>query len=71
VDKNAFKGYADPTTSASEAGAWEVGVNWYLNRNIRINTSYSKTTFEGGTGPKATVTKQPEELLFTRLQLSF
>ncbi len=71
VDKNAFKGYADPTTSASEAGAWSVGVNWYLNRNIRVNASYSKTTFEGGNGPKATVSKQPEEVFFTRVQLSF
>jgi phosphate-selective porin OprO and OprP len=71
VDKKAFSGYADPTTSASEADAWAVGLNWYLNRNIRINTSYSRTTFEGGTGPKATVTKQPEEVIFTRVQLSF
>ncbi len=71
VDKKAFKGYADPTTSASEAGAWAVGLNWYLNRNIRVNASYAKTTFEGGNGPKATVTKQPEEVFFTRVQLSF
>jgi phosphate-selective porin OprO and OprP len=71
VDKKAFSGFADPTTSAQQAGAWSVGLNWYLNRNIRINTSYSMTTFEGGNGPKATVTKQPEEVLFTRFQLSF
>jgi phosphate-selective porin OprO and OprP len=71
VDKKAFHGFADPTTSASQADAWAVGLNWYLNRNIRINTSFAKTTFEGGNGPKATVTKQPEEVFFTRLQLSF
>jgi phosphate-selective porin OprO and OprP len=71
VDKKAFAGYADPNTSAREADAWGVGVNWYLNRNVRVNTSFSHTTFEGGNGPKATVTKQPEEVLFTRLQLVF
>lgn len=71
VDKKAFSGYADPGTSASEADSWAVGLNWYLNRNLRINTSFSKTTFEGGNGSKATVTKQPEEVLFTRVQLSF
>jgi phosphate-selective porin OprO/OprP len=71
VDQKAFSGYADPTTSASQAGAWSVGLNWYLNNNLRINTSFSETTFEGGSGPKATVTKQPEEVLFTRVQLSF
>jgi len=71
VDKKAFKGFADSGTSASEAGAWAIGLNWYLNSNIRVNTSFSRTTFEGGNGAKATVTKQPEEVLFTRLQLSF
>jgi phosphate-selective porin OprO/OprP len=71
VDKKAFSGFADPGTSASEASAWSVGLNWYLNKNLRINTSFSRTTFEGGNGSKATVTKQPEEVLFTRVQLSF
>jgi phosphate-selective porin OprO/OprP len=71
VDKKAFKGFADSGTSALEAGAWAIGLNWYLNSNIRVNTSFSRTTFEGGNGAKATVTKQPEKLLFTRLQLSF
>lgn len=71
IDKKAFAGYADPTTSAHEAEAWAVGLNWYLTRNVRVNTSFSRTTFEGGSGPKATVTKQPEEVLFTRLQLVF
>jgi phosphate-selective porin OprO/OprP len=71
VDKNTFHGYADPTTAASEASAWAVGLNWYLNHNIRINASFSRTTFEGGNGPKATVTKQPEEVFFTRMQLVF
>jgi len=44
-------------------------VNWYLNKNIRVNTSFSRTTFIGGA--TGTVTKQPEEVLFTRAQLSF
>jgi len=71
IDKNTFDGYANSTTSASEADVWAVGLNWYLNNNLRVNASFSKTTFEGGNGSKATVTKQPEEVFFTRLQLSF
>lgn len=71
IDKNAFGNYASAATSADEASAWSVGLNWYLNHNIRINASYSSTTFEGGTGKGATVTKQPEEVFFTRLQLLF
>ncbi len=71
IDNAAFNGFADPTTSASEAKAWSVGLNWWLNRNIRVEASYSHTSFEGGSGPKATVTKQPEEVFFTRVQLAF
>jgi len=71
IDKNTFHGFADGTTSASEAKAFSLGVNWYLNRNVRVETSYSHTSFDGGTGAKATVTKQPEEVFFTRVQLSF
>jgi phosphate-selective porin OprO/OprP len=48
-----------------------VGLNWYLNRDIRVNTSFSRTRFDGGTGAKATVTRQPENVFFTRMQLAF
>ncbi|HWD20157.1 MAG TPA: porin, partial [Verrucomicrobiae bacterium] len=71
IDKATFKGFADAATSASEAKAWSVGLNWYLNRNVRVDASYSHTSFEGGLGAKATVTKQPEEIFFTRVQLAF
>ena len=72
VDNKAFPIYANPATSASEAEAWAVGLNWYLNKNIRVNTSYSRTTFDGHiNGAQATVVRQPEEVVFTRLQLSF
>jgi phosphate-selective porin OprO/OprP len=71
IDNKTFHGFADGTTSASEAQGWSVGLNWYLNRNVRVDASYSHTTFEGGTGSKATVTKQPEEVFFTRVQLAF
>ena len=69
VDDGAFPNYASAATSASQAFAWAVGLNWYLNANVRANLSFSRTTFNGGsTGP---VTKQPEDVLFTRVQLAF
>lgn len=71
VDKKAFNGFADSGTSASKATEWSAGVNWYLNRNLRVNASFSETRFQGGNGAKATVTKQHEEVFFTRMQLSF
>ena len=54
VDKAAFPNFANPATSASAAHAWAVGLNWYLNKNIRVNASYSRTTFTGGGTTAAT-----------------
>lgn len=71
VDEAAFPVFANPNTSASAAYAWSAGVNWYLNRNVRVNASFSRTTFDGGNGPGAGVTKQPENAIFTRVQLAF
>jgi len=71
VDNGAFPVFANPDTSASKAQAWSAGLNWYLNRNIRFDASFSHTWFDGGTGTGATVTKQPENVLFTRIQLGF
>ncbi|HZT23450.1 MAG TPA: hypothetical protein VFB55_11130 [Verrucomicrobiae bacterium] len=67
----AFPVYANPNTSAAAARAWAIGLNWWLNKNVRVMTSFSRTTFTGGNGAGATVTRQPEEVFFTRLQLSF
>jgi phosphate-selective porin OprO and OprP len=71
VDAAAFPVFANPATSASAADAWSVGLNWWLNKNVRVMTSFSRTTFTDGNGTGATVTRQPENVLFTRLQLAF
>jgi len=72
IDNKSFPTFANPAVAASEAQAWSVGLNWYLNKNIRANVSYSRTTFDGKINPAAaTVTRQPEEVVFTRLQLAF
>jgi phosphate-selective porin OprO and OprP len=70
IDDAAFPTFAT-AGSASEAKAWSVGLNWYLNRDIRANLSFSRTTFAGGVGAPSAVTKQPENAIFTRIQLAF
>ncbi|MGO9587092.1 MAG: porin [Limisphaerales bacterium] len=75
IDNAAFPTFANLATSASAAQAWSAGLNWFLNRNIRVNASFSHTTFTGGGGAGTTasaiVTRQPENIFFTRIQLSF
>jgi len=79
IDNGAFPYFANPAASASEARSWAVGLNWYLNRNIRVNASYSRTDFDGGgkaTGSAAnsapgSVTGHAEEVFFTRVQIAF
>jgi phosphate-selective porin OprO/OprP len=75
IDDAAFPLFSNPNTSARSAAAWSVGLNWYLNRNIIVKTSFSHTTFEGGGGAggsaPAAVTRNDENVLFTRIQLAF
>ena len=75
IDNDAFPVFANPATSASAAQAWSAGLNWYLNKNIRVNASFSHTTFTGGggggTSAPAIVTRQAENVFFTRIQLAF
>jgi phosphate-selective porin OprO/OprP len=69
VDADAFtRGFADATRSARSAEAWAIGLNWYLNRNVKLAASYERTRFEGG----ARVGDRPaENALFFRTQLAY
>jgi phosphate-selective porin OprO/OprP len=84
IDPNAFNAspatsgtrFANPITSVQEAREWGVGLNWYLNRNIKVSLDYERTTFDGGAGT-ATGTaydiknREPEQILFTQAQFLF
>lgn len=70
VDPAAFPVYAAANT-AQQATAWGVGVNWYLNRNIKLNLDYDSTTFEDGSTVIGTVTAKPERVVMTQVQFQF
>jgi phosphate-selective porin OprO and OprP len=75
IDRAAFPEFANPETSAGSAAAWSIGLNWYLNRNVMVKTSFSHTHFDGGggtgTSAPATITRNDENVLFTRIQIAF
>jgi phosphate-selective porin OprO/OprP len=68
VDEDAFPIFANPASAARSAKAWAVGLNWYLNKNLRWMLDYERTTFEGGA---ASGDRQDESILFNRIQVSF
>ena len=72
LDTQAFAGgsnsFARLTSSAQRARAVGLGVNWYLNRNLKWMLDYELTRFKGG----AIGGDRPDEkALFTRFQLAF
>ena len=71
IDHNAFPLFADPAASATEATAWGVGVNWYLNKTVRATFDYFRTRFGTLLPPTSVLLRQDEQALITRLQLAF
>jgi phosphate-selective porin OprO and OprP len=74
VDSGVFKlGYANPNVSANNATEYAVGVNWYLNTNVKWQLDYARTYFNGGAGTSPQFPQdRPDEGVFeTQLQISF
>jgi phosphate-selective porin OprO/OprP len=74
IDDSAFEGtattrLADPNVSAREARNAGVGVNWYFNRNFKMQLNYDETEFDGG-GAGGTDLRT-EKTIFTRIQANF
>ncbi|HYN27979.1 MAG TPA: porin, partial [Burkholderiales bacterium] len=70
IDGDAFTaGLLSLNSSARKAEDVGVGVNWYLNRNVKLQLNYDETTFEGGAAAGAD--RIDEKVLFTRVQLAY
>lgn len=61
-------GFANPATTPRLAREWVGGVNWYLNRLVRISGDYGVTSFEGGL---AGGNRLPERVIIVRFQINF
>lgn len=70
IDDKAFdNGYASRTASASSATNVGVGVNWYLNRNIKLMLNYDQVIFEDGAAGNDD--RETEQVIQSRIQFSF
>lgn len=70
---------ANPATAAQQARDIGLGLNWYFNRYVKLQTSYDVTNFSGGGGtlpgalPGTTIIldRPQEKVFFTRVQLAY
>jgi phosphate-selective porin OprO/OprP len=68
IDEDAFPLYADPARSMRGATAYGAGVNWYLNRAVRVLVAYERTTFD----PAGDALERPaENSVISRVQVAF
>lgn len=70
LDPDVFGDFANPTTSVKGATAWDFGVNWYLNKNLKFMTHFEQTFFEGG-GLGVQSDRSTENALLSRMQVYF
>lgn len=68
VDDDTFPIFANPATAATKATSWGVGVNWHLNRNIKLSLNYDQTDFSGGS---SAFLNNGEKAILTRAQFTF
>ena len=49
LDSSIFsEGFANLNTSISKENAWATGINWYLNRNVKMALGFEQTKFRRG-----------------------
>lgn len=69
IDPAGFPLFASTSTAAQQAHATGIGLNWHLNRYIKLMTDYEHTTF-GMASAKANPLHS-EDVLTSRIQLGF
>jgi len=69
VDGDAFPLFANPKTAAQSAKEQGIGLNWYLNRYIKLETDYEHTGFRMASS--TVIPLHSENVLMNRIQLAF
>jgi phosphate-selective porin OprO/OprP len=69
VNDGVFPVFASPSLSAKRAQAYTLGLNWYLNRWIKLQLNYERTWFNGGAARNKD--RIPEGVILSRMQVSY
>jgi len=69
IDGDAFSLFASPKTAAQQAQERGIGVNWYLNRFVKLTTNYEHTSFRMSSSKVTPL--HSENVLMSRVQLAF
>jgi phosphate-selective porin OprO/OprP len=64
-------GLVNPAISPRHLHEWTGGVNWYLNRLVRITGDYGHTAFGGGAAASVGGNRPAEKVFILRFQIDF
>jgi phosphate-selective porin OprO/OprP len=68
IDDAAYPIFANQQVAAAMSREWAIGLNWYLNRNVKFVLDYDRSTFKNG-APSGN--RRPENGILTRLQFAY
>jgi phosphate-selective porin OprO and OprP len=68
IDDATFPVFANPASAIRSEQSLAAGLNWYLNRNVRLLFDYERATFDGGA---ATGDREDEKIFFSRFQIQY
>lgn len=73
LDSSIFsENFASLNTSISKENAWAAGINWYLNRNVKLVLDFEQTKYRRGAPNGASTEDRKTENLYTGMfQLGF
>jgi phosphate-selective porin OprO/OprP len=72
AEKGVFNyGFASITNTPRHAHEWIGGVNWYLNRMLRVSFDYGNTNFGGGASAALGGNRPSERTVLQRFQINF
>jgi phosphate-selective porin OprO/OprP len=68
-DDDVFPLFSNPDTSIERALGFTAGINWYLNRYLKLSLNYDHVTYDGGRAGGRD--RRADDQILTRLQLNY